>query len=195
MTTMNFRDGSNVTIGDSQSPELVDVAGQIKALRDKAAGSSREHSRAVDEINNDPALSDQGKKERIADLETGRSANRKAWIAQEKEIITNKITALERRLDGYVGYSESNIIAFRDAQDRAEAVGDGERAATLMARALRSNDRTLAHALYRRAVENRWEDARQAFAAENPAVAGLVRDVHKLQALREASFNRAVAYM
>lgn len=137
----------------------------------------------------------QGKKEQITELDKDRNAKRLQWIAEEKEIIANKITALERRLDGYVGYSESNIIAFRDAQDRAEAVEDEDRAATLMARALRSSDRTLAHALYRRAVENNWTEARNAFAADNPAVAGLVRDVHKLHALRAATFNRAVAYM
>ncbi|WP_168429354.1 hypothetical protein [Microbacterium sp. K24] len=195
MTTMEFRDGSNVTIGDAHSPELVDVAGQIKALREQSTASSNHHIRTVDAINNDPTLSDQGKKERITALETERSNERSAMIAQEKAIINNKITALERRLDGYVGYSESNIIAFRDAQDRAEAVDDADRAASLMARAIRNNDRTLAHALYRRAVEHNWTEARNAFAADNPAVAGLVRDVHKLQTLRDTPFNRAVAYM
>lgn len=195
MTEMTFRDGSNVTIGDAHSPELVDVAGQIKQLRDKAASSSRELGKAIEAINSDPTLSAQGRKERITELTNNRDAKRSEWIAEEKQIINNKINALERRLDGYVGYSESNIIAFRDAQDRAEAVEDEDRAAALMARAIRSNDRTLAHALYRRAVENNWTEARNAFAADNPAVAGLVRDVRKLHAVLEATFNRTVAYM
>ncbi|QNA92696.1 MULTISPECIES: hypothetical protein [unclassified Microbacterium] len=195
MTTMNFRDGSNVTIRSTDSENLVEVATRIKTLRESNTAASTAHSRAIQAINNDPSLSDQGKKERIDALESTRATERKAGIATEKQIITTKISELERRLDGYVGYTSENIMAFRDAQDRAENIDDPDKAATVMARAIRTNDRTLAHALYRRAVENRWNDASQAFAADNPAVAQLVHDVQKLHELHDASFNRAVAYM
>ncbi|WP_194763967.1 hypothetical protein [Microbacterium sp. UFMG61] len=184
-----------MTIRDSDSAELVDVATKIQTLREKAKHSSNEHGRALDAINRDPNLSDQGKRERAAELEAARKTQRKAAMEQEKQIISDKITALERRLDGYVGYTSENIMAFRDAQDRAESISDGDKAATVMARALRTNDTTLAHAIYRRAVDARWTEAKQAFAAQNPAVAKLVNDVHKLEELRDASFNRTVAYM
>lgn len=193
--TIEYRDSDGTTIGNNDSPELLEVATQIKAIRDTAATGSREHSRAIDAINNDPGLSDQGRKDRIAELEQNRRAQRRAWMEQEKEIITRKISALERRLDGFVGYSESNIIAFRDAQDRADAIKDAAQAAKVMERALRTNDRTLSHAVYRKAVENGWTEARRAFAKENPTVASLVHDVARLQKLRDESFNRAVAYM
>ncbi len=192
---MQFRDSDRVTIRDSDSAELVDVATKIQTLREKAKHSSNEHGRALDAINRDPNLSDQGKRERAAELEAARKTQRKAAMEQEKQIISDKITALERRLDGYVGYTSENIMAFRDAQDRAESISDGDKAATVMARALRTNDTTLAHAIYRRAVDARWTEAKQAFAAQNPAVAKLVNDVHKLEELRDASFNRTVAYM
>lgn len=195
MTPIQFRNSESTTISNNDSPELVDVATQIKAIRDKASQFSREHSRAVDAINTDPGLSDVGRKERIAELEQTRRTQRRALMEQEKEIITNKITALERRLDGFVGYSESNIIAFRDAQDRAEAIKDADKAAKVMDRALRTNDRTLSHAVYRTAVENGWGEARRAFAKENPTVASLVNDVARLTQLRDESFNRAVAYL
>lgn len=193
--SIQFRNSESTIISNNDSPELVEVATQIKAIRDRANQSSREHSRALDAINNDPGLSDLGKKERIDELDQARRAQRHTWMEQEKEIVTNKITALERRLDGFVGYSESNIIAFRDAQDRADAIKDAEKAAKVMERALRTNDRTLSHAVYRKAVENGWADARRAFAKENPAVASLVNDVDRLTRLRDESFNRAVAYM
>ena len=192
---LTFHDSDGVTIRETDSEHLVDVATRIKALRDSNKAASSEHSRAVQNINSDPGLSEQGKKERIDELERDRDAQRKAGIAAEKEIIKNKISEIERRLDGYVGYTSDNIMAFRDAQDRAENISDAEKAATVMARALRTNDRTLAHAVFRRAVENRWEEARRAFANENPTVAQLVGDIQKLNALHENSFNRAVAYM
>lgn len=192
---ITLRDGEGVTIRETDSEHLVEVATRIKDLRDSSKASSKEHSRAIQSINNDPGLSDQGKKERIASLESDRAAQRKTAIATEKEIIKNKISEIERRLDGYVGYSSDNIMAFRDAYDKAESITSPEKAATVMARALRTNDTTLAHALFRRAVEERWDDARNAFANENPTVAQLVGDIQKLNALHENSFNRAVAYM
>lgn len=195
MTEMNFRDTSNVNIRSTDSENLVEVAMRIKTLRDDARASSNRHANAIEAINRDPSLSDVGKKERIDALESDRAIQRKANIANEKEIIKNKISELERRLDGFVGYSNDNIMAFRDAQDRAESIDDSEKAATVMARALRTKDSTLAHALYRRAAEHGWDDARRAFAADNPSVAQLVNDVQKLHELHDNSFNRAVSYM
>ena len=192
---ITLHDGEGVTIRETDSEHLVEVATRIKKLRDSNKASSKEHSRAIQSINNDPGLSDQGKKERIASLESDRAAQRKTAIATEKEIIKNKISEIERRLDGYVGYSSDNIMAFRDAYDKAESISDPEKAATVMSRALRTNDTTLAHALFRLAVEKRWDDARRAFANANPTVAQLVDDIQKLNALHENSFNRAVAYM
>ncbi|MCT1394589.1 hypothetical protein M4D51_02480 [Microbacterium sp. p3-SID338] len=193
--TLHFRNTDSVTIRDTDSEALVEVAGKIKALRDSFSSSNSAHSRAVRAITNDPSLSEHGKAEHIADLEGQRKTQRRAAIEQEKQIITTKISELERRLDGYVGYSSESIMAFRDAHEKAENIDDPDKAATVMARALRTNDRTLAHALYRRAVEKRWTDATRAFAADNPSVAQLVHDVHKLQELHDNTFNRTVAYM
>ena len=192
---MTFSDGSNVNIRSTDSENLVGVAMRIKELRDSNNHASREHARAIDAINHDPSLSDHGKKERIDALEADRTTQRRSAMDQEKQIITNKIGELERRLDGFVGWSSENIMAFRDAQDRAENIDDPDKAATVMARAIRTNDKTLAHALYRRAVDQRWDDASRAFAADNPTVAQLVNDVQKLQQLHDNSFNRAVSYM
>lgn len=130
---ITLRDGEGVTIRESDSEHLVEVATRIKELRDSSKASAKEHSRAVQSINNDPGLSDQGKKERIDALESDRAAQRKTAIATEKEIIKNKISEIERRLDGYVGYTSDNIMAFRDAQDRAENITSPEKAATVMA--------------------------------------------------------------
>lgn len=195
MTEMNFRDGSNVTIRSTDSENLVEVARKIKAVRDDARASSNRHANAIDAINRDPNLSDQGKKEQIDALEIDRATQRTTGIATEKEIIKNKIAELERRLDGFVGYSSENIMKFRDAQDRAENIDNPEKAARVMARAIRTNDTTLAHALYRRALEERWDEARQLFTVSSPAVAQIAQDVQKLHELHNASFNRAVAYM
>lgn len=192
--SVTFHDSSGVTIHDDESPDLVEVASKIKPLRDTAKQASKAHSAELREIQNDQQLSDQGRTERIAEVEATYKSQRRSAINNETEIIDTKISELERRLDGYVGYSSSDIIAYRDAQDRAEAVDSADRATTLMNRALRSNDRTLAHALFRVSVEKQYTEARQAFAKENPTVATLVNDVQKLRTLRN-QFGRGLNYM
>ena len=191
--SVTFRTDDGVTIHDDESSDLIEVATKIKGLRASAKHASTTYSSERREIENDPHLNDHGRTERLADLEAAAKSRRRTGIAEENEIIDNKIAELERRLDGYVGYSSSDIVAYRDAQDRAEAVTDKDRAAKLMDRALRSSDRTLAHALYRAAVENHWTEAQRAFARENPAVAGLAKDVQKLRDLRN-QFGRGLAY-
>ncbi|MGK0715015.1 hypothetical protein ACR5KS_02960 [Leucobacter sp. W1153] len=191
--SMSFRtDG--ITIHDDDSPDLMEVAVKIKQLRDSGSQASKAHSRDITEIQNDQQLSDQGRAERISELKAAHASQRRTSINAENEIIDNKIATLERRLDGFVGYSSSDIIAYRDAQDRAEAVKDEGRAAKLMDRALRSNDRTLAHALFRAAVDNNWVEAQRSFAKENSSIAAIVNDVQKLRALRN-TFGRGLNYM
>lgn len=191
--SVTFRESGGVTIYDDESSDLIEVATKIRGLRASAKHASTTYSSERREIENDPHLNDHGRTERLAELETAAKSRRRTGIAEENEIIDKKIAELERRLDGYVGYSSSDIVAYRDAQDRAEAVTDKDRATKLMDRALRSNDRTLAHALYRAAVENHWTEAQSAFARENPAVAGLANDVQKLRDLRN-QFGRGLAY-
>lgn len=192
--SVSFRDSDGVTIHEDESPDLWEVAGKIKQLRDTAKQASRAHSADLREIQNDQQLSGQGRTERISEAETAYTSRRRSGISSENEIIDNKIAELERRLDGFVGYSSNDIIAYRDAQDRAEAVDSAERATVLMERALRSNDRTLAHALFRIAVEKQYAEARGAFAKDNPIVAALVNDVQKLRSLRN-QFGRGLNYM
>lgn len=191
--SVTLRTSDGVTIHGDESPDLIEVAGKIKQLRDTAKQASRTHSAELREIQQDPHLNEQGRTERTAEVEAAHKSQRRTGINTENEIIDNKITELERRLDGFVGYGSSDIIAYRDAQDRAEAVTDADRAVKLMERALRSNDRTLAHALFRAAVDNHWTEAQRAFARENPTVAALVNDVQKLHALRN-QFGRGLAY-
>lgn len=192
--TASLRVHDNITIHADESADLLEVATAVKDLRDKGKAASNAHHRALKEIQADGNLTAQGKEQQTAEATTQHRANQRVLIEQEKKVINDKISALERRLDGHIGYSQTDIIAFRDAQDRAEAIETGERASKVMARALRANDRTLAHALFRAALENGWKDAAQQFAAENPSIATVAHDVRKLTQLL-GGFGRAIAYM
>lgn len=192
--TGTFRVADNITIHADESGDLIEVASAVKALREKGKAASNSNSLALRAIQQDENLSPQGKEQQTADQTAAHRANQRVLIEQEKQVINDKISALERRLDGHIGYSQTDIIAFRDAQDRAEAIETGDRASKVMARALRANDRTLAHALFRAALENGWKDAASQFAAENPSIATVAHDVRKLTQLRD-QFGRVLSYM
>jgi hypothetical protein len=188
-----FRSGEVTTVHDDDSPDLLEVATGIKELRDRASRNSRAYSVRLNEIHADPNLSATGRDAEINAETDGHRAAQKALRERENELIDRKVASLELRLDGIRGYASSDIIAFRDAQDRAEAISTPEDAAKVMARALRTSDRTLAHAVFRVAFDNQWTDAVNQFKAEQPDTARIVTDIGKLKRLR-SQFGRGLVY-
>lgn len=192
-TDATFRSGTVTTVHDDDSADLLEVATGIKELRDRAARNSRAFSARLNEISADPNLSATGRDSEINAETSSHRATQKALRERENELIDRKVASLELRLDGIRGYASSDIIAFRDAQDRAEAITTAEDAAKVMARALRTNDRTLAHAVFRVAFDNRWTDAVNQFKTEQPDTARVVTDIAKLKNLR-SQFGRGLIY-
>lgn len=180
-------------INDSTSRDLIDVAGQIQKLRADANAINTNTSARERQIKSDPTLSEHGRNELLSQLADERTRSLTPLKEAENKVINDKITALERRLDGISGSSQSDLIAFRDAQDRAEAIDDADRAAEVMARALRTGDKTLAHALFRAATDRGWSKAAHAFTEQNPNVAEVVKDIRKLTELRD-TFGRSFVY-
>ncbi|MDR6613595.1 hypothetical protein [Leifsonia sp. 1010] len=169
---------------------------QIDGLRADAGRIQAATNRRAAEINSDTTLSDEGKRQaheqRIA------SAKQQTLALRDKEIalVKEHIRSLETKLDAKVGYGATDLIAFRDAQERSERIESAEQASRTMGLALRSNDRTLAHALFRRALEAGWTDAARQFEQEYPESATAAREIEKLQDfLREGGFARAAHYM
>ncbi|MDN4595906.1 hypothetical protein [Leifsonia virtsii] len=169
---------------------------QIDGLRADAKQIQAAAGRRAAEINNDTTLSDEGKRQ--AHEQRLAIAQERAKALRDKEIalVKDHIKSLETKLDAKVGYGTADLIAFRDAQERSERIEGAEQASRTMGLALRSNDRTLAHALFRRALEAGWTDAVRQFEQEYPESATAAREIEKLQHfLHEAGLARAVSYM
>ena len=63
-----------------------------------------------------------------------------------------------------------------------------------MARAIRTGDRSLAHAIYRRALDAHWTTVAGMFTKENPTLAEVGRDLQTIKTALEDSLARTMYY-
>lgn len=144
-------------------------------------------------IRADKHLSDLGRRERIVALTdaTRAEAARLRGDADAKAGAQRK--ALERRIFGLSpAASSSDVISFRDAQDRVERVKSAEELASLMERAATTGDRALLRAGFAKAFERsrnalsggQWEGLVSEYVNDHPEVADDVREYEQLSSSR-----------
>ena len=170
------------------------VDGQIDEVRAEASQIQVRQGKMVAAINADPAFSAEGKRAQLSELNESTKNQLQALKAKEMQLVEDEIDRLERLLDAKAGNTSSDIIAFRDAQDRAERVSDPEEASSILARAERTGDKTLAHAVFRKAVDSGWTTTIQAFTKANPELAEAANDLSTWKKFRKPDMNRALAY-
>ncbi|MFK4789853.1 hypothetical protein [Microbacterium sp. ZW T5_56] len=190
---LHVRLDDNFTIRENDSPDLLDVASKILVNRENAKRTNQRYANIAAEIDADPDLSDRGRANQHAENNENKKAAMKTLRDQETQIIRDAIAKLEVRLDGFRGFGPENLIVFRDAQDRAEAITTADRANEVMTRALRNNDHTLASAVFRKAHRNNWTEAVRAFQAARPSEAQVANDLDKLRTIRD-QFGRGLNY-
>ncbi|WJL95881.1 hypothetical protein QSU92_01245 [Microbacterium sp. ET2] len=167
---------------------------QLDEIRDRAEREKNSHWGRIKQIDADAELSDEGKKaQRDRFAESARERLR-ALRAEEEARVDAKISELERRLDGATGTSSTDVIAFRDAQDRAERLDDADDAKRMLDRALRSNDKSLAFAIFRRALDANWRGLVADFTTAQPQVAGVAQDLEVLYRHRANTMARTLVY-
>ncbi|MEV7692490.1 hypothetical protein AB0N73_04065 [Microbacterium sp. NPDC089189] len=167
---------------------------EVEALRERASQLRDAHARETRDINSNPELSDAGKA-----AERDRSYNHYLPLAKdlrEKEmtLVKKKISDLQSQLESRAGGTSTDIIAFRDAQDRADQLKDQAQALVMIERAMRQGDTSLAHAVFRRATEAHWPDVKNAFITEHPTLKDVVRELNWLGDFKSESFQRTMAY-
>lgn len=149
---------------------------KLDGFREQAGKAWGEHKSFAESVKADPTLSAEGKQLHINESLTRTRAKLKALEQQERDEIATKLRSAEAAINRTPGYSSTDIISFRDAQDRAERIenqGEGDR---VMQRAIASNDTVLAVAVMRRAVESGWTTVYDQFTAAHPSIAEHVED-------------------
>lgn len=174
---------------------LTDIDNRLEALRDEAE-KVRSNAFALSQaIRANGLLSPEGHEEQIqADREKA-AAKIRALRQQEEKIVNDRILSLERRVFGEVS-SSSDVIAMRDAADRAEQLDSDFDALRLFERAKVTRDEGLATAVVRRAVGMQFRQTLAAFEKSDPSKAEALQDLTSLTAFRDTPFDltRELAY-
>jgi len=170
------------------------VDGLIDEVRAEATRLQTHLMRELEAINRDTSLSEAGKAQQRDQTRAATKSQMQALNAKELHLVDEEIARLERQLDAKSGNTSSDLIAFRDAQDRADRIADWTEANRILERALRSDDKSLAHAVFRVAIEKRWRSTIELFTTANPALAEAANDLGIWKKFREPDFGRALAY-
>jgi hypothetical protein len=175
---------------------LAQLESQIDDLRAQAERIQNRWARTNDgSAMADETLSDIGKRAKL-DAERERvSAKLSDLRKQETQLIAAKKQSLEKSLFGLSTVTSSDpgqIIAYRDAQDRAARLTIAADAQEVFASAMRSDDQTLAAAIVARALNAGWSSIISAYIEQHPSAGENLADLAKLG--QYDSFGAALSY-
>lgn len=175
---------------------LETLTAKIENLRGQAEKLRNAYQTSIQNINDDPNLSAAG---RLASLQNVQRPDDKmqSLLAQEQDALTSTADQLVRKLGGTPGPSAQDIIAWRDAQDRAAQVTDPAEAQDAMTTALTRGDTQLAQAHLHQAMNQGFNGAMEAYVAANPDATQDVNDLHAIRRYqndRQFKFGQAIAY-
>lgn len=168
---------------------------QVDGLRDEAKSTASAYSQQARNIDRDPNLSPEGKTAAKAEVNTAARESLRTLSRKETEAINMKVRDLEKQLDSKMGSTATDMIAFRDAQDRAEKFDNPDDAKRVLERAIRSEDTSLAHAIFRRAIDANWRDVIATFGSEYPDKKDIVGELAYLKDAQKSTLARGMHYM
>lgn len=171
------------------------VDGQLDAVRAEAASAQSQFTATVSTIESDTKLSEQGKSEEIAQWREATKSTLDKLREKEHSILDGAILDREKQIDAKMGNTASDLIAFRDAQDRAERIESADEALRIIERAVRTNDSSLAGAVLRRSLSSGWATPVEMLTKAKPELADAVNDLKLFTRFRDDTFSRAVAYV
>jgi hypothetical protein len=164
----------------------------IEEIRAGIAPIHRTHAISKANVEADQMLSAEGKRLQITALNAELKESLLKLRRDEENVIKDAIRQRQERLEPVALGSE--IIAVRDAADRADRLADEEEAGTVLTRALRSGDASLSRAVFRRGLDEGWRNVISAYTQQHPEHSDTVRDLAELQALRSNSLARSIEY-
>lgn len=166
----------------------------VEGLRSQASTLVNQYNADVRYINSDPNLSDEGRTAARNDARDQVKPNITALRQREEALVDQLIKERQSRIESRSGVTSTDIIAFRDAQDRADRLEKQADALPILDRALRQGDTSLAHAIFRRGLEQNWKQITERFTADHPDLNDTVEELRYLNQIKEATFNRTMAY-
>lgn len=175
---------------------LEQLKSQIDDLRAEADRIQNRWARTSDRLGADDTLTDIGKQNALDAEHAGVNTRLRDLRKKETELITAKKQSLEKALFGLSSVTSSDpgqIIAYRDAQDRAARLTQSDDAAQVFAAATRSGDTILAAAVLAQALANGWSGIIAEYVKQHPAAGEDLDDLAKIQ--QYDSFGAGLSYI
>ncbi len=178
---------------------LTSLNDKLNKLRESAETTQAQHREWVEQIRNNDRLSPTGKTAELAKQYLTAARTLRDLEQQEVRALEDQRAELERKMFGQFSNDPSAIIAYRDAQDRALALGDKDqsKAIAMMHTAKLAGDTTLQAALVSRALNAGWDGVLNQYNVDNPSAAGTLKDladVAHFQSDPGIQFNATGAY-
>lgn len=174
------------------SLETVDT--QIEMNRIEAEQAQKNYGALRDQIAKDPTLSDQGKRQARDALRADFKPRLAELRGREEALIDKAIEFRLAQIEAPGGLSASEVVSFRDAQDRAERIESSAEAVPIIERALRQKDPILAHAVLRVGIEKGYGGVIDAFAAKHPEIRTTISELQKLERRKANTLDRTMQY-
>jgi hypothetical protein len=171
--------------------------GKIDEVRARANSARGQLNTYKSEVRNDTRYSPEHKQQLIKE-ETDRFRTLVGALeAEERKLVHDKIDSLHRSLASTVGSSSADVIAQRDAQERADRLTDENDGLRMLERAIHSDDKSLAYAVLRRGADSGWSRVIDRATEKYPLAGENIQDLDRLHHFLDnpaASLERAMIY-
>jgi hypothetical protein len=169
-----------------------ETAGLPEKFAERVVKIHESLSRTVAAIRNDPRLTPEAKRQDIAKVYISARSDMATVSADLEKHESSEVDRIARRVFGNAPSTGSDVIAARDADDRAARITSPDEAAAALARAEKNQDQILARAIALRASEEAtsplghpgWSSVLASYSGSRPGVAS---DVETLAAVTSNS--------
>ena len=174
---------------------LTNLNHELNKFRDTASKIRSDFTTDVDALNANDKLSMAGKRAELDQREPEYRAKLTELSNRETAALENTRQALRRQITGTA--TDGDVIAFRDAHDRAATLKTAHDARDAMTRALDVGDQALAKAILDTAIGKGWDDVVTSYTSANPDMATTINDLYDLHRWTDNvqnEFERSMAY-
>ncbi|WP_248240271.1 hypothetical protein [Microbacterium kunmingense] len=171
------------------------IENRIDEIRNKATQIRNTTAQTIREVRADARTTADAKNDAVAELSARANTAIQAAHDEELALLDTEITSREWALFRGLGTTSADIIAQRDAEDRARRIDTEREAREILDTAVASADHSMALAVFRAAIRQGWGNVITAFTKRYPDKATAADELANLTHFRDNNdFERMGIY-
>ncbi|NJI61139.1 hypothetical protein HCX50_17065 [Microbacterium oxydans] len=164
----------------------------LNGFKEQAAQVKEAHRASRQSIQDDPMMSDLGKRGKLDMLKIETRAKLDGIKAEQEAFVKNLRAQVEKEFRGNQPADADSVLLRRDAADRARKIIDHREAMEVLQDAIANGDASMAHAIGIRARNSVWEAVAEAYQAAHPQTADAATALSYVEANTSgAAYNMA----